>query len=64
MMLALIFRLPEELIIALEQSFQVDAGSLLSLIGLISRSQAAVAGLLGQGAVCGRSAAGGSAALS
>ena len=44
---ALIFRLPEGLIIALEQSFLVDAGLSLSLIGLISGGSAAAVGLLG-----------------
>lgn len=44
---ALIFRLPEGLIKALEQSFLVDAGLSLSLIGLISGGSAAAVGLLG-----------------
>ncbi|MDE4134821.1 MFS transporter [Phaeobacter sp. QD34_3] len=46
---ALIFRLPEGLIKALEQSFLVDAGFSLSLIGLISGGSAAVVGLVGAG---------------
>ncbi|MTI02801.1 MFS transporter [Roseibium sp. RKSG952] len=44
---ALIFRLPEGLIKALEQSFLVDAGLSLSLIGLISGGSAAAVGLMG-----------------
>ncbi len=44
---ALIFRLPEGLIKALEQSFLVDQGASLSLIGLVSGSTAACVGLGG-----------------
>lgn len=44
---ALIFRLPEGLIKALEQSFPVDAGFSLSLIGVISGGSAAVVGCSG-----------------
>nr|WP_255733364.1 MFS transporter [Ruegeria sp. Ofav3-42] len=44
---ALIFRLPEGLIKALEQSFLVDAGLSLSMIGLISGGSAAAVGLMG-----------------
>lgn len=44
---ALIFRLPEGLIKSLEQSFLVDAGFSLTLIGLISGGSAALVGLLG-----------------
>lgn len=44
---ALLFRLPEGLVKALEQSFLVDAGLSLSLIGLVSGGSAAAVGLLG-----------------
>ena len=44
---ALIFRLPEGLIQALEQSFLVDMGFSLSQIGLISGGSAACVGLFG-----------------
>ncbi len=43
---ALIFRLPEGLIKAMEQSFLVDAGLSLSLIGMIAGGSAALVGLL------------------
>lgn len=44
---ALIFRLPEGAIRALEQPFLVDAGLSLSMIGVVTGGSAAVVGLLG-----------------
>lgn len=44
---ALIFRVPEGAIRALEQPFLVDAGISLSMIGLVTGGSAAVVGLLG-----------------
>ena len=50
MLFAVIFRLPEGLVKALEQPFLVDNGLSLSEIGLISGGSAAAVGLIGAGA--------------